>query len=364
MKPITSLIKSELKFPRKVYDDDDDDENGGNPNYSNSSHSTAASSTANDAISSKFSAITLRYYDDYFLKLMFESQGRTFARKPPIINRGYYTRVKVITDVISMFLRKTSNFDKRQILSLGAGFDTTVYKLFSSSDISLTQGLKYIEVDFEKVVRKKAIFTMKKDVLTKILPSNELASTAPNFKITDGFKFGSYTLLSCDLSDISTFRTLLDRAGVDFTVPTFVLTECVLVYITKQHATELVATIGEIFSDAFWLSYDMVNPLDMFGVQMLNNLTSAGHRIPGFTDFPSLESQKERFSNVGWVGSKSCTMLGAFNYFISEEEKLRLTTLEIFDELEEWELIMNHYALTAAAKGTALIGLLDHVPDM
>ena len=53
----------------------------------------------------------------------------------------------------------------------------------------------------------------------------------------------------------------------------------------------------------------------------------------------------------GWEVSNSITLLDAYARLISEKEKKRVNTLEIFDELEEWNLLMSHYCLTIAIKG-------------
>jgi len=45
---------------------------------------------------------------------------------PPLINRGYYARVSAIRAALQHFL---SNLGGTQIVSLGAGFDTTYFML-------------------------------------------------------------------------------------------------------------------------------------------------------------------------------------------------------------------------------------------
>ena len=101
---------------------------------------------------------------------------------------------------------------------------------------------------------------------------------------------------------------------------------------------------------------------------MLSNLTTAGHNIPGLTDYPTLDAQQDRFLQLRgyekddntkeqqyWKKVKACTMLQAYNDFIPLTEKERIKKLEIFDEIEEWELIMNHYSLTLATTGIDLL---------
>jgi hypothetical protein len=58
-------------------------------------------------------------------------------------------------------------------------------------------------------------------------------------------------------------------------------------------------------------------------------------------------------------------MINVYNKMITNEDKFRIAKLEIFDEMEEWVLLMSHYSLTIAIKGnnTNLIKLIDLLPD-
>ncbi len=47
---------------------------------------------------------------------------------------------------------------------------------------------------------------------------------------------------------------------------------------------------------------------------------------------------------------ETITMLQAWERLISSEEKTRVSKLELFDELEEWNMLMSHYCLTTAAR--------------
>ena len=51
-------------------------------------------------------------------------------------------------------------------------------------------------------------------------------------------------------------------------------------------------------------------------------------------------------------------MLSVYNNWLSREDKHRIAKLEIFDEIEEWQMLMGHYSLTVAVKGTMLLSVL------
>jgi hypothetical protein len=50
------------------------------------------------------------------------------VRRSPIINRGYFSRWAAFRKLMSQFLLSGTS-SKKQILSLGAGFDTTYFQL-------------------------------------------------------------------------------------------------------------------------------------------------------------------------------------------------------------------------------------------
>jgi len=84
--------------------------------------------------------------------------------------------------------------------------------------------------------------------------------------------------------------------------------------------SSLGSSIVSLFASApiAWLSYDMFNPTDTFGKMMRSNIeSSAGYKIPGFTDFPTLASHETKFVDVGFSAetTKACSMLG--NFFCS-----------------------------------------------
>jgi hypothetical protein len=52
----------------------------------------------------------------------------------------------------------------------------------------------------------------------------------------------------------------------------------------------------------------------------------------------------------------------AYKEMISADEKQRLQTLEPFDEIEEWELLMSHYSLLLGVRGEELASLVSIFP--
>ena len=94
-----------------------------------------------------------------------------------------------------------------------------------------------------------------------------------------------------------------------------------MVYMNSTRGTELLQHFSTLFSNAhvsaMWATYEMLyNNGDAFGRTMRDNLKRRnGLQIPGFLDFPTLESQEKRFVDAGWTAAKSCTMLSFYNRY-------------------------------------------------
>ena len=119
--------------------------------------------------------VKLGYFQDDFAH-HFVRRGGVNKRCPPLINRGYYARVAAIRRMLDAFLAENftshsndphSNIDsstaadaapasqqqqQRQVVSIGAGFDTTYFRLRNEGRAPV----RYIELDYREVMHKKA----------------------------------------------------------------------------------------------------------------------------------------------------------------------------------------------------------------
>ena len=78
----------------------------------------------------------------------------------------------------------------------------------------------------------------------------------------------SYKLASADVRDTDGLSEKLKAMGVDNSRPTFILTECLLVYLKNEDSDKVIAWCGSFFKDSPFvgiLNYEMINPFDSFG---------------------------------------------------------------------------------------------------
>ncbi len=203
------------------------------------------------------------------------------------MSRGYFARISSMRTVVYKFLEKYRQSEGKsacQIVNLGAGYDTMFFNLSDANNLPI----KYVEVDFPRVVSSKIRLIKSKKVLAeKVCPtelkvndlvitdvanqtveeatpglfklpttsiSSRLASITPGKDlITD-----NYCLVSVDLRNISELEKKLDDCKLDRGLPTLFIAECVLVYMSTDHSAALLQYLGTSFSRSCFLNYEMV----------------------------------------------------------------------------------------------------------
>uniref|UniRef100_A0A8C9AD89 Leucine carboxyl methyltransferase 1 n=1 Tax=Prolemur simus TaxID=1328070 RepID=A0A8C9AD89_PROSS len=248
--------------------------------------------TCEDASLCKRFAVSIGYWHDPYIQHFVRL---TKERKAPEINRGYFARVYGVNQLMKAFLRKTECHC--QILNLGAGMDTTFWRL-KDEDLLPT---KYFEVDFPMIVSRKL----------------------HNIKL-----------------------------------PTLLVAECVLVYMTPEQSANLLKWAANSFETAMLINYEQVNMGDRFGQIMIENLRRRQCDLAGVETCKSLESQKERLLSTGWETASAVDMMELYSR-LPRAEVTRIESLEFLDEMELLEQLMQHYCLCWATKGGSELGLKE-----
>jgi tRNA wybutosine-synthesizing protein 4 len=306
-------------------------------NRSSDAGVAAVQQTADDAISGKLSAAALGYLSDPYLPLFAKPAAAAHTRRPPIINRGNFARVACIDKVIREFLGQpgfsSNDSSKPQIVSLGAGKDTTFFRLQSEGRAPAGG---YYELDFAAVMEQKLAAMSKAQSMQALMKTAAPCLTKQRVSLADG----TYHLLSADLRDVKGTVAALSAAGANPAAPTLIIAECVLVYMEPADSAALLAALSSAFSQAVFVNYEMLLPHDSFGQMMVSNIQSRGCMLPGYTPYPTLSSQIQRFHSAGWEAVCAMDMLTVHDSFIDAAEVKRVARIEPLDELEEWHLIM------------------------
>ncbi|KAM5152323.1 leucine carboxyl methyltransferase 1 [Mantella aurantiaca] len=216
-------------------------------------------------------------------------------RKAPEINRGYYARVHGVSQLLCAFLKRTNC--NCQVINLGAGLDTTFWRL---KDENLLPK-KYFEVDFPTIVSRKLY----------------------NIKL-----------------------------------PTLLVAECVLVYMSPEKSANLLRWAADTFPTAMFVNYEQVNMADRFGQIMIENLQRRQCNLAGVEACQSLQSQIDRLLSNGWESADAWDMIRVYSS-LPHNDVMRIEKLEFLDEKELLEQLLLHYCISRGTKDSSHLGLSE-----
>ncbi|KAI1806616.1 S-adenosyl-L-methionine-dependent methyltransferase [Daldinia bambusicola] len=310
---------------------------GGHPHSTGLSHDATIQGTDTDAAVSRMSAVDLGYLQDPFAQYFAQSVGGT-VRRLPIINRGTYTRTTALDRLISSFLSGTAA-QERQIISLGAGTDTRCFKLFSQPSHA---SLIYHEIDFPAIASKKLQLVNANPQLRTIVPNpqNEKDGWSSS-NLPNGCQYWCHgldlrALLNSGIESLSGIRT---------DVPTVLVSECCLCYLETSEAQGVIKFFTEKIPDLALIVYEPIRPDDSFGKQMVSNLAARRIHMPTLDSYQDSAKQQSRLKEAGFELATSLTIRDIWRKWVTEEEKERVDSLEGLDEVEEWDLLADHYIM-------------------
>jgi len=251
-----------------------------------------------------------------------------------LMHRGYYARVAAF----SLALRRFVALGGRQIISLGAGFDTAFFRLVREGACPDV----YVEVDLPQVTRNKTLIVKKTDELLRSLEDVSFGVCEIHSK--------RYHLVSADLRSVEAIQQAIKRTPLSSDQPTLIIAECVLIYLPPQDSRQLLEHLFQSFKlgPVIFMLYEQIIPNDSFGTMMCANLLKRGCPLLGIDEHPDLNAQKSRFRSIGCSQVDAFDMNAVWSQLLDKTDIARAQRLEIFDEYEEWYLIESHYCIVVA----------------
>lgn len=266
---------------------------------------------------------------------------------------GTYTRTTAIDTIVSHFLASTTT-TPRQIISLGAGTDTRALRLLSTSS---HPNLTYHELDFPLITTRKlaslraAPPTLVSPVLT--LPPPPPPGTTSWTATSPSTPTSTLHVHGLDLRALHPSSPL--PPGVDPTLPTLLISECCLCYLSPSDAASAISHFSSRIPDLGAVLYEPVRPEDSFGQMMVANLAARGIRMPTVEVFKTPGDQEERMRGVGFDEVKWRTVDAVWEGWVEGGEKERVDGLEGLDEVEEWLLLAGHYIVVWGWRGGRMV---------
>jgi Leucine carboxyl methyltransferase len=278
------------------------------------------------------------------------------------LDSGTYVRTVAIDDLLYRFIAADDEqpAPKRQIISLGAGSDTRVFRFFKARP---SIPLVYHELDFPVNTAAKVKAIRSTPLLQKALrienpgdlkiSENADALHSPWYHI---HPIDLRTLPKSGASEPPGAQKKPVLPGLDYTLPTLLVSECCLVYLSPSDALNVI----DYFATSLFPSsptsapavplglilYEPIRPDDPFGKTMVSNLAVRGIQLQTLHKYASLEAQRERLQAHGFnTGQGAADVDFIWEKWVNDEEKERVASLEMLDEIEEWKLLSQHYCV-------------------
>jgi [phosphatase 2A protein]-leucine-carboxy methyltransferase len=193
----------------------------------------------------------------------------------------------------------------------------------------------------------------------------QLDLLAPEIEVLEGgtrLRSPTYCIHSVDLRTLSRVQTSLP--GIDARLPTLLISECCLIYLSPDHAEAVLAHFTQLFSSLVPLAiviYEPIRPNDSFGRTMVSNLTARGIVLQTLEKFADLKEQEGRLREHGFrpsneesggsSGAEAADIEFIWRTWVDEKEKERVESLEWMDEVEEFVLLARHYCVAWGWRG-------------
>ncbi|AQZ11758.1 PPM2 (YOL141W) [Zygosaccharomyces parabailii] len=259
------------------------------------------------------------------------------SKRSPCINRGYWLRLYAIRSHLDHIAETTQG--PVVVMNLGCGFDPLPFQLLderNGSSKPYWKRFSFVDVDYPELIEEK---------LNVIEQSEELRTIVGPPKGTG--KFEMYSLVPCNLNFPDSFEQLVQSLGACTTV---FIAEVSLAYMSPKHADKIISLCSAA-SPSHFLLLEQLTPAsseEPFAHQMLKHFAKNRSPLLSVIDYPTVESQKERFKQLGFPYIDARDM---FQLWCSLDEGTRkmLQEMELFDELEEFHLFAHHYLILHAA---------------
>lgn len=302
--------------------------------------------TNNSSIVSKRSVEKLYYGGEAEYFRYFVSK---FKRRSPLINRGYWLRMKSIEHAVTRFLAEQT--PKRKIVvNLGCGYDPLPFA-FLGKQPELCENTTFVDVDYPVLMQNKCGIISNTEQLHGLL-ENFYRTSAAEGVLGAG---NPYLAVGCDLRDIELLReTLQDAVEIeDETVAILFVAEVSIAYMERE-ASQAVLEWAATYPDVRFCLLEQHLP---DGIEHPFARTMMAHfqklKTPLHT-IGTMEQMKDRFVAAGWpenaLEMHSLWELWSEPTFLSPEQRRLLDSVEPFDEWEEFALFASHYFLLLAER--------------
>ncbi|KAJ4267411.1 tRNA methyltransferase ppm2 [Fusarium torreyae] len=272
-----------------------------------------------------------------------------FQRRAPLINRGYWLRLRAIDVIVRQFIASQKSDHKKVVINLGAGSDVLPWQSYHRYGDSCENTL-FIDVDYPDLMRKKRAIVLGTPQLKELLGEDYFISD----KDTDHLLLHSdkYCQIGCDLRELESLRKCLESFLSLSECSVLFVAEVSVTYMDTFSADALIQWASSIGQAEFCLLEQILplGPEHPFASTMLKHFNKLNTSLKSVHQYQTVESQRHRFEKRGWNSVDVWDLWEAWNspVFLDSCERAALDDIEPFDEWEEFVLFARHYIVLHA----------------
>ncbi|KAM0352848.1 hypothetical protein ACHAPU_001730 [Fusarium lateritium] len=303
--------------------------------------------TNSSSIVSKRSVERLYYPNELHFFRYFVNK---FQRRAPLINRGYWLRLRAIDVIVRQFITSPTPGRRNVVINLGAGSDVLPWQSYHRYGDSCENTL-FIDVDYPDLMRKKRQIVLGTPQLRELLGDDPFISE----KDTDHLLLRSdkYCQIGCDLRELESLRRCLESFLSLSQCSVLFVAEVSVTYMDTASADALIQWASSIGQAEFCLLEQILphGPEHPFASTMLKHFNKLNTSLKSVDQYPTIQSQCSRFGERGWANVDAWDLWEAWNseMFLDSSERAALDDVEPFDEWEEFILFARHYIVLRAS---------------
>ncbi|KAH6877342.1 hypothetical protein B0T10DRAFT_192573 [Thelonectria olida] len=282
-----------------------------------------------------------------------------FQRRAPLINRGYWLRLRAIDVVVHHFLKSSPSGRKKVVINLGCGSDVLPWQCHARYP-DACENTVFIDIDYPDLMRKKRTIVLGTPQLRELLGENPTTSEKDTDQVL--LRSDKYCQLGCDLRKLDALRQCLESFLPLSDCSVLFVAEVSITYMDTKSADALIQWASTIGHAEFCLLEQILpnGPDHPFARKMLTHFNKLNTSLKSVHQYPNLDSQRRRFQEGGWGQVDLWDLWQAWNddHFLNSSERIALDEVEPFDEWEEFVLFARHYVVIhakAASYGTSNI---------
>jgi len=276
-----------------------------------------------------------------------------FKRRAPLINRGYWLRMKAIEHVVRKFLELPLHGNTRKVVvNLGCGYDSLPFRMRWKFP-RICQGVRFVDVDYPQLIEKKVeilqtgpIYNVQEDIARKAFDDDYEERSLVVFHAGE-----EYFAIGCDLQQVDRLKNVFGQIFSEEEAMFLFVAEVSITYMPTAAADAILKWSGTFKNSRFCLLEQFLpdGSGHPFADTMLHHFGKSAP-LKSIQKYPSLRSQESRFADAGWLKSAARNLWSIWqdSTFLTDKERAALDLIEPFDEWEELALFAGHYFLLVA----------------